>query len=505
MHLQSISSLVTTISTFLALSVAPASAITGGQVDAGSTTRNATVYVTGGRANCTGTLIAPDIVATAGHCGFGPTNCSGHWERLRGGRTVTVSFGRDKSRPSRQIQATHINMSGSMDMVLLALSQIVPADIAIPAPPLVIGNVPAQAFSDPDQFWSDKQLRMAGWGSVSPGQNRDIRRTANLTFLDGECDGLAGVHCAISPSGANAGAGDSGGPIYWTDPTGRDWLVGVIQQGRRQNGGGARYMSMVSHMALKQHWSLGDVPNGKLVSSWSKAPIHGSARNLIARDANRRFANFAQNDVIRALTWYSSSRRDNKLTTDPRWARPPDETRVLWDEGEQYFRRPVKRVQGNQLRRFDQEGYSLVRAEGFLFDPKQPRPDRTVPLFSWWSSDRSDNFVSSQPRWSMPIDQIQWRGEHIANGPTRQGYRLYRLEGYLFDPNLPQPAGTMPLFTWWSRGRTDNFATTKISWSMRLDHIQQRDGAIVNGPTRGGYRLHRLEGYMPVMSCQGAF
>ena len=96
----------------------------------------------------------------------------------------------------------------------------------------------------------------------------------------------------------------------------------------------------------------------------------------------------------------------------------------------------------------------------------------------------------------MPTNQIQWRGEHIANGPTRDGYRLYRLEGYIYDPRRPQPAGSRPLYSWWNPDRRDNFSTTQHGWTIPPDELQWRGEHIVNGPARDGYRCYRLEGYV---------
>jgi hypothetical protein len=126
----------------------------------------------------------------------------------------------------------------------------------------------------------------------------------------------------------------------------------------------------------------------------------------------------------------------------------------------------------------------------------------TVPLFSWWSDDRGDNFATSDPRWRMDPRLIvrERSGEHIANGPrTPDGiHTLYRLEGYLFDPKRPQPSGTVPLFSWWSDTRGDNFATSDPRWRMSVADISWRGEHIANGPRTpdGTYTLYRLEGYL---------
>ncbi len=169
--------------------------------------------------------------------------------------------------------------------------------------------------------------------------------------------------------------------------------------------------------------------------------------------------------------WWNPTRRDNFLTSDPRWS-----SRVGDTEG----------------------GYRLSRVAGQIFDPKQPRPRGTIPLFRWWNSDRTDNFTTSDPRWGMPIDDIRWSGsgEHISNGPIKGGYRLSRLEGYVFDPKQSKPEGAIPLFSWWNPDRRDNLTTTKRYWSMPLEDIRWHGEHIVGGPVREGYHLYRLEGYV---------
>jgi hypothetical protein len=112
---------------------------------------------------------------------------------------------------------------------------------------------------------------------------------------------------------------------------------------------------------------------------------------------------------------------------------------------------------------------------GLIFDPDQPQPRNTVPLWSWFSDQRRDTMVTSHSSWR-------------AGGPdeTRSpGYREPLLVGYVFDPDRPQPPGTVPLFRWWSDRRADNHTTNHPSW---------RGG---RGETRDpSYHFSRVEGYV---------
>jgi hypothetical protein len=167
--------------------------------------------------------------------------------------------------------------------------------------------------------------------------------------------------------------------------------------------------------------------------------------------------------------WYNGDRGDNFLTSDPRWS---------------------GRV-GDLV-----GGYRLFREEGQIFDPRGSRPPGTLPLYSWWNPERQDNFITSDPRWSMDPSTIRWSGENISNGRVQAGYSLYRLEGYIYDPKHPQPPGTLPLFSWWSSDRADNFATTNPRWSIPVGDVRWSGEHITNGIARDGYVLYRLEGYV---------
>lgn len=161
-------------------------------------------------------------------------------------------------------------------------------------------------------------------------------------------------------------------------------------------------------------------------------------------------------------TWYSETRGDHFTTTDPAYA------------GEVGARRP----DGGG------SGYELIRVEGDVFAPDFPQPPGTVPLYSFWHGGRTDNFLTSDPRWT--------------GSEARDGYRRFRLEGYVFARPL---AGTRPLTSYWSGSRTDNYATTdpRLALSLRLP-------AGARTPTvRGrGYQSYRVEGYViPTASEDG--
>ena len=153
----------------------------------------------------------------------------------------------------------------------------------------------------------------------------------------------------------------------------------------------------------------------------------------------------APDGMVPLFSWFSPSRQDNLITSQPTWAgcdgsiRSPD--------------------------------YRFVKKEGFAFDPSRPQPANTLKFYRWWSNDRKDNWATS---------------EHSANGDGRIGldpsYLFSRLEGYLFANPAPQ---VTPLHSWWSPDRTDNWVTT-----------QHREAGVRGTNLSPSYRFNRREGYV---------
>ena len=512
--------LLTALATCTILSKAPAAlAIVNGQDDVTSNSvemqqRDATVFVRG----CTGTLITPYIVLTAGHCGLEPNySTAGEW--VQSSQLVQVQIGADASEfdPDKIFRVAFVNYSGSLDVILLALEEPVPGSLATPVRALTT-DAPQAAMLNPDAFWRGQQFRIAGWGDTDPSaasRTPNIRQTTTVIYDTLPCDDLALVMCAMGNDTVDGvrsgvGSGDSGGPVYWTDADGETWVIGVLQQPRRRGGGGgARFtVTFDDRGELKQHADHGDVPIGNSIASWLQIAMNNRPQDVYARSQNGDWPDWDLPDMVRAFSWFAQERDDNSLTTDSRWSAPPEgaDDRQTWNKwnGTGQFR--------NYL---NQSGYRLFRVEGFMFDPKQPQPAGTVPVFSWWSPERGDNFATTKPSWSMPVSDIRWNGEHIANGPTRGSYTLYRLEGFIYAPDQPQPLGTIPLYSWYAGDRGDNFATTQRDWRLATSPGARGPWAApqaINNAADGEelsrvrtqgvgsseYRLYRLEGYLPV-------
>ncbi len=96
-------------------------------------------------------------------------------------------------------------------------------------------------------------------------------------------------------------------------------------------------------------------------------------------------------------------------------------------------------------------------------------------LFSWYSQGRTDNFATTDNRWRGKIG-------------TRRlpDYRLYRIEGAIFSPDLPPPPDTVPLYSWYNPTTNDNFITSHPEWHPDENNV---------GPSPE-YRFVRKEGYV---------
>lgn len=177
------------------------------------------------RPSCGGTLIAPNIVLTAGHC-------QGAVEVGVGCYDVTANEDCDRIRVDREIVHPNYRAGGSLSndvsiLVLESNSRFAP--IPLVADDTYLG-----------QFTTGFPLTVMGWGTTVQGQNAasDVLLEVEVGYVSQQsCDnsysGRIGdsMMCAASP-GKDSCQGDSGGPlIAKCDSTGRDVLVGVVSWG----------------------------------------------------------------------------------------------------------------------------------------------------------------------------------------------------------------------------------------------------------------------------------
>lgn len=170
-------------------------------------------FVEAGYPACTGTLVAPVAVLTAGHCANG-IGASTQYE---------VVFGSDASHPTRRVKVAeqllhprYTAMGAPYDFALLRLAEPV-LDVA----PVVLGAAPLSGAD------VGAPIRHVGFGvsDEAAGTGRGIKRTA--TFPITEVDPLIVWSVGL---GMQTCLGDSGGPGL-VQRDGGEVLVGVVSDG----------------------------------------------------------------------------------------------------------------------------------------------------------------------------------------------------------------------------------------------------------------------------------
>ncbi len=208
----------------LALALLPslvqaAPVVGGDQAPEGMWDDCAAVYF-GNQVGCTGTLIAPNVVLTAGHCIGGISKVKLATNDYRqAGEEITVS---------REIQ--HPQHWNTYDVGLLILSR----DATTAPRPIAQGCVLDKYLYD------GADVAIVGYGAIDQWGNQytPMLQEAYTTVTDHDCtDMWSGCNSSVSPggeigaggSGIDACYGDSGGPLYLITEQG-NYLVGVTSR-----------------------------------------------------------------------------------------------------------------------------------------------------------------------------------------------------------------------------------------------------------------------------------
>ncbi len=176
-----------------------------------------------GQGACTGTLIAPDVVLTAGHCAdMQPTQVIANSTDYAGGGGITAQV---------KSVTPYPNWENSYDVTVIVLT----------AP--ITGVTPRKVGTSctfTEGFSDGKMVHLVGFGLTdTAGQGNNTRLNETMApITDADCSGPGGCVTSISPGGefiAGGGGkdscfGDSGGPVYLDTPRG-PVVVGAVSRG----------------------------------------------------------------------------------------------------------------------------------------------------------------------------------------------------------------------------------------------------------------------------------
>lgn len=195
------------------------------------------VAVVGAQGSCTGTLIAPDIVLTAGHC------ADAGLTQVIANTTDFNSAGGTRS--SIASITAYPNWETTYDVAVVKLTM--PITTVTPRP--IGASCTFQGFS------SQMMVHLVGFGltdTAGQGNNTTLRE-ANAPVTDPTCSGGRGCQPGAAPAGefiaggngTDSCFGDSGGPVYLDTPRGT-MVIAAVSRGLDNSptpcGGGGIYV-----------------------------------------------------------------------------------------------------------------------------------------------------------------------------------------------------------------------------------------------------------------------
>jgi len=185
------------------------------------------------RGFCSGTLISPTVVLTAGHC-------------LDRGAPAFVGFGVNGSSNQVAVRSAVAHpgwpraRANDIGVVILAkaVSGVTPKRISVDAREAIAGDA-ARVVG-----YGNNRTAGTGFGTKREGAVRVQRMTSGDRYTESQFVKVG------SSSGTQACNGDSGGPLFFTDRGGAEKVVGVTSFGDESCTGGSFHTRVASHLGF---------------------------------------------------------------------------------------------------------------------------------------------------------------------------------------------------------------------------------------------------------------
>lgn len=178
------------------------------------------VAVIGADATCTGTLIAPDIVLTAGHCiDIEPYEV----------RTDTIDYASGGDRIPVKWARAYPNWESKYDVGVIMLDHVARGRARKIAP----------ACAARDALVQGAMVHLVGFGLTAPDADSNTQlREVDVPIMDPTCEDDVSCQSAVAPHGeflagglgVDSCFGDSGGPVFMETAEGPA-LLGVVSRG----------------------------------------------------------------------------------------------------------------------------------------------------------------------------------------------------------------------------------------------------------------------------------
>jgi len=250
----------------LAVSATPSMAIVGGSDAAGGEFPSVTEVVIAKGFLCTGTLIAPDTVLTAGHCGSITGGTGVASPAAFPPQAIDVYIGSNKPRQGEKVPVSAVRMNpnyllgSGYDIAILKLSR---SSTKTPTP--VSG-------ATEESLWAPSTVeQIVGFGATEEGGDTpDTLQKAQVPVTtDAYCAGAYDSFeaqtqiCAGYPQGGvDTCQGDSGGPMFGRNAAGALRVVGATSYGEGcARAGKPGVYARVGDDTLRE-WIRSQSPNG---------------------------------------------------------------------------------------------------------------------------------------------------------------------------------------------------------------------------------------------------